>query len=253
MRLWSLLLVVCALSGCRAYDKQILTGSPMTIDNVYAKPGYDHTGILNLLLLPVNNPHELRDVERHHEDLVASVLRNFGKFNYFNVYYDHNHREVAGPVMDLSTGRINRTLLGEIGQHYGAQAVMQIDIEEFRPFAPMRMKVRGTIIDTNTGERIWQFHHVFDSDDADVVNSMRIWWNTRAAGGDSRSRFELGQVRPSVFSNFVFYLMARSYERTRVMIVEAVEDEDAIQNAKDKEVELLQSELEPQVKHPSYE
>ncbi len=253
-RILFLLSVFCFFTGCTTYKKQIPTGSPMAVDNVFAKPGYDHSKILSLLLLPVNNPRHIPEVDRFHDELVDSVLRNFGKFNYFSLQTVPHPREFYPPVVDTYSGRIDRARLGEIGQTYGAQAVLQIDVEEYRPFAPMRLQVRGTIVDASSGERVWQFHHTFDSDDADVINSMRIWWNSRVAGGDERSAwFELGQVRPSVYSNFVFYTMARSYERSRVMNIEAIEAERDEQDEIDEEVEKLQAEATQSEKRPRFE
>ncbi len=196
----------------------------MAMDNVYADPSFDHSEIHNVLLLPITNFMEHDSIEFHRDQLTTSLIRNFGKFNYFNVFYDRHFSSTSGPVIDLDSSRIDRMKLGEVGLTYKADALLQVSIDEFHPYPPMRMKVKAALYDTNTGERFWAFDHVFDTDDAEVVNSMRLWWNSRIAGGDVRNRFEVGRVRPTVFSNFVFFTLATSYGDARLVNFEVVQE-----------------------------
>lgn len=216
-------LSVLILGGCTRYDKEIATGPPPPLHNVYANPTYDHSRLANVLLLPIDNFMVNESVEFHRKELTQSILRNFGKFNYFNISYDRYYPEKAGRLLNLVTGEMDRIQLGEVGQTYRAQGVLQVMIDEFRAYPPMRLKVKAALIDTNTGERVWEFDHVFDADDSQVVNGMRIWWNTRVAGGDPRNRFEIGSLRPTVFANYVFYEMAQTYGKARVKNQKVVE------------------------------
>jgi len=219
----SLLLLVTA--GCTRYSKQIPTGSPIAIDNVYSNPYYDHSLITNVLLLPIDNFLEDEDFAFQRSHIRMAVLRSFGKFSYFNLHYDPRYPATAGRVLDLDSGEIDRIKIGEVGQLYRAQAVMQISIEDYRPFPPLRMKIKANLIDTDTGERIWSFDHMFDTDDANVVNGMRYWWNARMAGGDVRNYFEVSRIRPSLFAGYVFYTMAQTYGAARVRNMEVIEAE----------------------------
>lgn len=222
-KLLALFVGLLMVSGCRTYLKEVPTGEPMQVDNIYASPTYDHSKILNLLVLPINNPLEDQEVDLHRDSLRLSVLRNFSKFNYFNVQFDKRFHEMTDELIDLETGIYDRAKVGAIGQEYNAQALMQISIDEFRAYPPMRMKIKAMIVDSESGERVWAFDHVFDTDDANVMNAMRRWWNTRIAGGDVRNRFELSTVRPSIFTSFVFYSMAKSYGRARLDNVASIE------------------------------
>lgn len=210
--------------SCSHPHSQKLTGYPMVINNVYAHPSYDHSEMLNVLILPVDNPLDSPSVSLHYENLLLSALRNFGKFNYFNVYHDPHFDHQSGPAINLDTGYLDRVKIGELGRQYNAEGLLKISVTDWRAFPPMRMKVKALLVDADTGERVWAFDHTFDMDDAAVVNALRSWYNYRMAGGDEKNRFEVSHLRPSVFSNFVFYTMARSYERERVKNIQAVED-----------------------------
>ena len=93
------------------------------------------------------------------------------------------------------------------------------------------------MLDPNTGERIWAFDQVFDADDAEVENSMRLWWNTRMAGGDSSNRYKLNKLRPRFFMNFVFYTLAGSYADFRVKQVQSITKEKKVQEKMKKSIE----------------
>jgi TolB-like protein len=223
-RLLSFLLLGLCLTGCHPVGREIPTGDAIAINNVFADPSFKHSEIQNVLLLPIDNFMELDTIEFHRNTLTTSVLRNFGKFNYFNVFYDRHFAATSGRIIDLDAARLDRTQLGEVGVTYGVQALLQLSIDEFQAYPPMRMKVKATLYNANTGERFWAFDHVFDTDDAEVVNSMRLWWNGRIAGGDIKNRFEVSRVRPTLFANYVFYTMAQSYGDARMTNLHVVEE-----------------------------
>lgn len=230
-------LVLLAVASCARVHREIPTGTAMAVDNVYADPSFDHSSVQNVLLLPLDNFMEVDSVEFHRDHLTSSLIRNFGKFNYFNVFFDRHFESTSGRVIDLDTGRLDRMQLGEVGLTYNAQGLLQVSIDEFHPYPPMRMKVKASLYNADTGKRVWSFDHTFDADDAEVVNAMRLWWNSRIAGGDVRNRFEVGRIRPTVFSNFVFYTMARSYGDARIRNYEVVEEERARESEEKKERE----------------
>lgn len=234
----ALILVAGILSmlctSCQFSNKEFLTGFPMTMDSNYADPGYPHEDVLNVLVLPLENSMESDFVSRYSHDIVLSALRNFGKFNYFNVHYDAEFFETAGPLLDMETGYIDRIALGETGRVYNSDAVLRISIAEYRPFPPMRMKIKAWLVDTQTAERVWAFDHVFDMDDTAVVNAFKLWWNREIEGGDHMNRYSVSRVRPSMFHNFVFHSMAKSYEQSRIHNARAVAQMRAKQRAKER-------------------
>lgn len=206
------------ISGCcKKSCYECPTGCPLLVKNVYANPTYPHEQVLNTLLLPLDNPMNIADFSMYNEDMVLEIVRSFGKEQYFSVQYDPEFDETDKTIVDLETGTLDRIRLGAVGEKYNSQAVLKVSINDYRPYPPMRMKVKAALIDTRSGERIWAFDQVFDADDADVINAMKLWWNSNIAGGDTRrNRFDLATVRPSFFNKFVFHTMARSYVVARV-------------------------------------
>lgn len=232
--------LLLSLSSCGSYRRQAITGQPITIDNAYADPSYDHSHIVNVLVLPIDNPLNNKEQVFHQKEILLSLMRGWGKFNYFNLQYDPSYPSGAGRLINLDTGFIDRVSLGEVGRSYGVQAVLKTAISDYRPYAPMRMKVKAWLVDCEHGTRVWAFDHVFDTDDSNVVNGLRVWWNQQMAGGDAQTRFAVSKLRPTIFSNFVFHTMAYSYERSRILNVEAVAQEACRQKVSLKEMEDIQ-------------
>ncbi len=218
---WTLVALAIFLTGCVHFERAPLTGPVKQVDNCFANPCYNHAKLVNVLLLPLENIHAEEAIDYHHHELTESCIRGFSKFGYFNVQHDPFVR--SHPVVDLESGAIDRVELGELGNEYNADGVLKVSLVDFRPFDPMRLHVKAQLNDTATGERIWAFDEVFDSDDAEVINLMRTFWNTRSAGAHPESRFEVERLRPGFFSQFVFYTMAQSYGRVRAETLRAVE------------------------------
>ncbi|MBN4067388.1 hypothetical protein JYU14_04825 [Simkania negevensis] len=230
------------LCCCNPYKKEIPTGTPYTATNVYANPQYNFAQLHNLLILPIDNALREPLVEEYESRIVASILRNFGKFNYFNVQYDKD-LNVLAPIIDLDTDRIDKLKLGIIGKEHNAQGALQVSVSDLRTFPPMRAHVKAAIVDVNTGEKVWVFDQVYDMENANVINGMRVWWNALMAGGDPSSRFQVMMMQPSFFTNFVFYNMARSYEAAQLDNSRAIAQEKEHQNSLKETIRKIQKKL----------
>lgn len=231
------------LSSCHPYKKQIPTGPAKRVENAYSNPSFDHSKVMNVILLPVGNPLEMRQITAQDREIILNVLRNFGKFHYFNLQTVDRKQVDDGEVVNLETGEVDRFKLGELGKRYHAQAALKISLQELRTFTPLMTKIKAALIDTETGERIWAVDDVFDAEDANVVNAMRVWWNSRIAGGGTEERFEANMISPGFFMNFVLYEVARSYAEMRIENVQAVAEEKVRLQEEQKRIDKLREEI----------
>jgi len=211
-------LIFCCISStsCQFYSKEIPTGFPIKLENVYINTQYDHASIANVLILPVANPWLNKQVDRYKIDIAQSIARNFGKFQYFNTYYPTDIASSIKNVIDVDIGTFNRIQMGELGQQFHAQVVLQVSLSDFKTYPPMKSHVKALLIDVNTGEKIWSVDQVFDTSDAKIINGMRIWWNTYRAGGAPQERFDANLQSPRFFIDFVFHSIAQSYGDARI-------------------------------------
>lgn len=236
----SVFFLFVTLASCRPYEKEVPTGSPLTPENVYSNVAYDHSQVVNVLMLPIENTYGNPSVSELYEELGSSLLLNFSKFHYFNLFKE-KELTTRDTIIDLGSSQVDRFKMGALAKANNAQAVLKVEISDFQPYYPMVMRVRGLLLDAFTGERIWEFSQVFDSDDAEVINAMRYWWNARMAGGDRSNRFDLSKLRPKFFMNYVFYTMADSYGSSRVANVQALKKQAKEDVRKEKRLEKKQN------------
>ena len=228
MRRKTLLLIFFSLLGltaCNTYVKQVPTGTPLSLNNVYTNPSYNYDTLVNVLLLPINNPLSQEGVQDNSELIALAILRNFKQFHYFNIQFATEDKLRKQSVIDLQKSEINRTLMGELGQEYNAQAILQISVTDMEIYPPMRLALQAILVDASTGERIWQTSQVFDASNADVYNGMRYWWNTHVAGANPFNRFDFDRLRPNTFFDYVFYTIANSYGSSRVDNIKSIAQE----------------------------
>ena len=205
------------ITACNPYKKEIPTRSPMKVSNFYVDPTYDHSKLSNVILMPIDSYLDNYDLTEYYEkSFTLSLIKNFGKFSYFNLSFANPEEQSKVPIINLNKGAINRALLGALGEEFQVQGALQVSITDFSPYPPMKIKTKAALFDTNTGKVIWAFDQVFDTDDADVFNALRVWWNTKKAGGDPFDNFTLSVLSPNFFLDYVFYSMAESYKRSRI-------------------------------------
>ncbi len=214
--------ILLTLAGCHPYTKQIPTGPAFKADNVYTNPSYDYKKLTNVTLLPVVNPLDNRMVNLYHKMLATTTLRNFTKFKYFNIHFDPDTKVKTDTLINLDTNQIDRAAIGALGDKLNTQAMLQLTVTDLQVFPPMHISVKAALIDVENGERIWAFDSVFDTEDANVMNALRMWWNTHMAGGDHFNRFDIQKLNPSFFLNYVFYTMAESFGESRIKDVKNI-------------------------------
>lgn len=214
MRGW-LSLLLCLVS-CQTVVREVTTGQPLVIQNVYANPTYPHHELFQVLLFPLQNPLNDEWVHFHRHRLTKRVLSNFGKFHYFSLQYDPQFILPSEEILNLHHYDVHRMKLGAIGDQYHVQAVLIMSILDFSPFPPMHLQLHALLLDANMGERIWECKQTFDLRDTEVINRMRLWWNTRRSGGLEKESFTASLIEPNVFVDFVFYILAKSYGEVRI-------------------------------------
>lgn len=229
--IFAIALLMTTFSSCRKHNREILTSYPIEVNNVYTDPSYEHSNVYNVLCLPIQNPHQSAGIELHRESLSSAIIRSVSKFNYFNIQFDpHIEEHAHTEVVDLTTGSVDRNLLGKLGKIYNCQAILKVSITDHSPFPPMKLRAKGSLVDTETAQIIWSFDQAFDTDDIAVIDSMRLWWNEHRSGSDVEGRFEISKVRPSFFYNFVFHKMAKTYALSRsrdILAYEKMKKEEA--------------------------
>ena len=68
-----------------------------------------------------------------------------------------------------STGRLPANFLKRIEDQTGANGVLFVDLDSYKPFRPMSLGVRSKLVDLKTGEFMWAIDETFDAGHASVI------------------------------------------------------------------------------------
>jgi hypothetical protein len=204
------------LPSCRPYTKEVPSGRPLQLQQVYANPSYDYTKLARVALLPLENPRSERSIFIHQNQLELKLLSNFSKRGDIDLYPVDPEKVSEAQVISLEANRIDRFLTGNIGNEFNAQGILYVSCVHFHPYPPMQMHLKALMVDTQTGERIWSVDQVFDQNDANVINGMRHWWNGQRAGGLSVERFEVSSISTNSFADYCFFCLANSFTNERI-------------------------------------
>lgn len=209
------LLPLLLLSACAVSEKEVATGPGLEVRNLYSNAAFDYRQIKNVLLLPIDNPMQDKQVALYEESLVRSVIRSFSQEGFFNLNYDRSISKLQHPILDLDTSQMDHLRAGELGRQRNADALLQISVVELRSFLPMRLHVKAALVETQTAQRIWSFDQVFDAAESSVVNGMREWYNSHRAGGREGTDFQMALGQPTEFMNYAFSTLTKSLEAER--------------------------------------
>lgn len=93
-------------------------------------------------------------------------------------------------------------LLERLSEKYDADAVMILGITDYSPYTPIKIGVKGELIELSSGKIIWGIDELFDGSCEDVLYGIRSFRRTH-----DQQVFEtldqLGQLSPRVFSVYV--------------------------------------------------
>ena len=78
-------------------------------------------------------------------------------------------KNIFGSRRVSSTRNLPANFLKIIESQTGANGVMFIDLDSYRPFRPMSLGVRSKLVDLKTGEFMWAIDETFDAGHASVI------------------------------------------------------------------------------------
>ena len=93
-------------------------------------------------------------------------------------------------------------LFEQLSEKYDADAVMILGITDYSPYTPIKIGVKGELVELSSGKIIWGIDELFDGSREDVLYGIRSFRRSH----DQQifeSLDQLGQLSPRVFSVYV--------------------------------------------------
>lgn len=188
-------LVILVLSGCmRSKREQItfLQKEYMIENSAYRM---STRSIVRVVILPLAN----YSTNISNEDLKVigkSFAQALLKVGRFECVFENSE------AFSYTYPNLPHKLLERLSEKYDADAVMILGLTDYSPYTPIKIGVKGELIELNSGKIIWAMDELFDGSREDVLYGIR---NFRRSHDQHvfESLDHLGQLSPRVFSAYV--------------------------------------------------
>jgi hypothetical protein len=170
----------CVLAGCATVHPGIAdparTGPFFTPHNHVGAPRIP-AAVRRVVLLPVHGG-EFAPVEMSEslDPVFAAALEKQMRFEVVTLPRDECQKSFGVPDIS-SASALPHDFLRIVGEKYGAQAVLFVDVTAYRAYRPLTLGVRAKLANVSDRTLLWTFDEIFSTTDPLVVNSVRRFYS----------------------------------------------------------------------------
>jgi hypothetical protein len=140
-------------------------------------------GFRRVVLLPIHaDPYAGYDTAEMLDPVIAEALVKEQRFEVVPLSRADCARSFGTPDID-STSALPHDFLTILGQKFGAQGVLFVDLTAYAPYRPLAIGFRSKLAAVASGRIIWSFDELFSTNNSAVANSVRRYY----LGGDRQS------------------------------------------------------------------
>lgn len=131
------------------------------------------TGLRRVLVLPVYGGQvAATEACQVLDEVLLNALQKKARFEVVVVSREEIQRRYSQPEFSSAAVLPNK-FLEELGQAYGAEAVLFVDLTLYSPYPPLAVGFRAKLASVSDVRLIWTFDDSFSSADPAVVNSVQ--------------------------------------------------------------------------------
>jgi len=140
--------------------------------------GMDHlpVGLHRVVLLPVYGGDLVpRETKEGLDPIFAIALQRQQRFEVVTLSRDECEKTFGAPDIS-SASSLPPDFLAILGQKFGAQAVLFVDLTAYQAYRPLILGVRAKLADVSSKQLIWGFDEIISTGRADVANGLRHYY-----------------------------------------------------------------------------
>lgn len=166
----SLFLLGCYATDRAEYQSALIPSYNPT--NTFALNDGVAATINRVALLPIYN-------NRYDRSILGPLDRSFnlelGQTQLFEVISisEDDLKALFGKPQFSSTDFLPHDFLSKIKARYNADAVMFVDLTNYKPYKPIIMGIRAKLVSTETASILWSFDSIYDAGDTRVAMGAR--------------------------------------------------------------------------------
>jgi len=161
-------------SGCQSFRDEITDQhKPFFQPENFSGAKQLPVSLRRVLVLPVYGG-KIAEVESTLalDEVLLSALQKKARFEVVSVSREEIHRRFGQPEFS-SAAVLPRGFLEKLGEAYGADAVLFVDLTQYQPYPPLSVGFRAKLATIQDVRLIWTFDQAFSSADPAVINSVQ--------------------------------------------------------------------------------
>jgi hypothetical protein len=173
-----LLPLAAVLAGCASHPPIIdpARRGPFFVPHNVAADASMPVGIHRVVLLPVHGaPYADPEACESLDPVFAAALVHQMRFEVTTVSREECAKSFGLPDID-STSALPHDFLALLGQKFGAQAVLFVDLTAYGPYRPLTLGIRAKLATVADRRIVWSFDEIFDANQPTVTNAVRHFY-----------------------------------------------------------------------------
>ena len=112
-------------------------------------------------------------------------------------------KELFGQRRLSSSGQLPETFLEDIARVTGANGVLLMDLDSYRPYRPLALGVRAKLVDLKSSDFLWAIDETFDAGQAEVIVAANRFQLETQVGNISARTTGSALSSPRAFAKYV--------------------------------------------------
>lgn len=162
-------LLVLVFSSCRKFEQEkvLARAEPFVPTNLYPVERLP-TYFNRVVVLPCYHADPDSPLLDYIDDVFHQELAQERIFETIRISTDQMHR-LFGLGRISSSSDLPENFLRTLDEQTGANGVLFVDLDSYRPYRPMSLGVRAKLVDLKSGEFMWAIDETFDAGHAGVI------------------------------------------------------------------------------------
>jgi hypothetical protein len=133
-------------------------------------------GLHRVVLLPVHGGELMpRETAEGLDPIFSAALQRQLRFEVVELSRDECEKTFGLPDVS-SAASLPHDFLSILGEKYGAQAVMFVDVTTYQAYRPLGIGIRAKLADVATARLIWSYDEIVSTSQPAVANSLRRYY-----------------------------------------------------------------------------
>jgi hypothetical protein len=133
--------------------------------------------------------------------ILLSALQKQARFEVVSLSRAECQQRFGAPEFS-SVAALPHGLLDELARDYAVEAVLFVDLTEYRPYRPLGVGFRAKLATVQDVHLIWSFDEAFSATSPEVENSVRHYYIAQSAGNPSVDMTASALQSPSRFAAY---------------------------------------------------